>query len=164
MKIYVNAKHEIKAINSTTNTSLIEIEVDKEEVFGDMTDFMILNYCYKEDEYGCSIYPASDYSKLVEEDYKIKTDESRTKISVLEDEQVQQNNEILVNMLANTEMFEMILGMMPVEINLNSKGVNPMVEVYTTLIIKGIKYIDDVPLVIREQVIERLKQLEIPIK
>ena len=164
MKIYINSKYEIKAINSTTDTSLIEIEVDKEEVFGDMTDFMILNYCYKQDYNGYSIYPASNYSKLVEEDYKIKIDESRTKISVLEDEQVQQNNEILVNMLANTEMFEMILGMMPVEINLNSKGVNPMVEVYATLIIKGVKSINDVPLVLREQVIERLKQLEVTVK
>ena len=52
MKIYVNAKHEIKAINSTTNTSLIEIEVDREKVFGDKSDFMILNYCYKQDENG----------------------------------------------------------------------------------------------------------------
>ena len=109
MKIYINEKHEIKAINSTTNTSLIETEVNREETFGDMTDFMILNYCYKEDEHGYSIYPSSNYSKLVEEDYRIKTDETRAKIFKLEDEQVQQNNEILVNMLANTEMFEMIL-------------------------------------------------------
>ena len=164
MKIYTNKKHEIKAINSTTNTSLIETEVNREETFGDMTDFMILNYSYKQDESGYSIYPASNYSKLVEEDYRIKTDESRAKISVLEDEQVQQNNEILVNMLANTEMFEMILGMMPVDINLNSKGVNPMVEVYATLIIKGVKSIENVPLVLREQVIERLKQLEVLVK
>ena len=164
MKIYVNAKHEIKAINSTNDTSLTEIEVNREKVFGDKSDFMILNYCYKQDDNGYSIYPASNYSKLVEEDYKIKIDESRTKIFKLEDEQVQQNNEILVNMLANTEMFEMILGMMPVEINLNSKEVNPMVEVYATLIIKGVKSIEDVPLVLREQVIERLKQLEVPVK
>lgn len=163
-KIYINKNYEIKAIDFTDDTSLTEIEVDREEVFRDMTNFMILNYCYKQDENGYSIYPASDYSKLVEEDYKIKTDESRTKIFKLEDEQVQQNNEILVNMLANTEIFEMILGMMPVEINLNSKGVNPMVEVYATLIIKGIKSIGDVPLVLREQVIERLKQLEVTVK
>ena len=164
MKIYINSKYEIKAINSTTDTSLIEIEVNRKEVFGDKSDFMILNYCYKQDKNGYSIYPASNYSKLVEEDYKIKIDKTRTKIFKLEDEQVQQNNEILVNMLANTEIFEMILGMMPVEINLNSKGVNPMVEVYATLIIKGIKYIEDVPLVLREQVIERLKQLEVTVK
>ena len=164
IKVFVNKNYEIKAINSTNDTSLTEIEVDRNLVFGDKSDFMILNYCYKQDDNGYSIYPASDYSKLVEEDYKIKIDESRTKIFKLEDEQVQQNNEILVNMLANTEIFEMILGMMPVEINLNSKGVNPMAEVYATLIIKGIKSIEDVPLVLREQVIERLKQLEVPVK
>lgn len=164
MKFYTNSNHEIKAINSTEDTSLIEIEVDREEVFGDMSDFMILNYCYKEDEHGYSIYPASDYSKLVEQDYKIKIDNSVKSISVLKDEQTMQNEEILVNMLANIEMFEMILGMMPTETSLNSKGVNPMVEVYTTLIIKGIKSVDDVPLVLREQVIERLKQLEVPVK
>ena len=164
MKIYINKNHEIKAINSTTDTSLIEIEVDRGKVFGDKSDFMILNYCYKEDESGYSIYPARNYNDILNEDYKIKIDNSVKSISVLEDEQIMQNEEILVNMLANTEIFEMILSMIPNEINLNSKGVNPMVEVYTTLIIKGIKYIDDVPLVIREQVIERLKQLEIPIK
>ena len=39
-----------------------------------------------------------------------------------------------------------------------------IIEVYVTLIIKGVKTIEDVPLVIREQVIERLKQLEVPVK
>ena len=86
MKIYINSNYKIKAINSTTDTSLTEIEVNREEVFGDMTDFMILNYCYKQDENGYSIYPASNYSKLVEEDYKIKIDESQKKISILEAE------------------------------------------------------------------------------
>ena len=72
MKIYINSNHEIKAIDSIEDNSLIEIEINRKEVFGDMSDFMILNYCYKQDETGYSIYPASDYSKLVEEDYKIK--------------------------------------------------------------------------------------------
>ena len=75
-----------------------------------------------------------------------------------------QNEEILVNMMANTEMFELLLGMMPVQINTNSKGVNPMVEVYVTLIIKGVKELNDVPLVLREKVAERLKQLDIEVK
>lgn len=84
-------------------------------------------------------------------------------------EQEQQNEEILVNMLANTEMFEMILGMIPMtlskdEKNTKNNGGNSMIEVYVTLIIKGVKTIEDVPLVIREQVIERLKQLEVPVK
>ena len=98
------------------------------------------------------------------------------KLSILEAEneklkveQEQQNEEILVNMLANTEMFEMLLSMMPMTLSIEDKntknsGGNSMIEVYCTLIIKGVKTIEDVPLVIREQVIERLKQLEVPVK
>lgn len=97
-KIYINKDNEIKAIDFTDDTSLIEIEVNREEVFGDMTDFMILNYCYKQGENGYSIYPASDYSKLVEEDYKIKIDESQKKISILEAE-----NKILKQELSITQ-------------------------------------------------------------
>ena len=84
-------------------------------------------------------------------------------------EQEQQNEEILVNMLANTEMFEMILSMMPTALSIDEKntknsGGSSMIEVYCTLIIKGVKDIEDVPLVIRERVIERLKQLEVIVK
>ena len=95
------------------------------------------------------------------------------KISVLEAEneklkveQEQQDEEILVNMLANTEMFEMILGMMPTTLSIENKnnGGSNMVEVYVTLIIKGVKAVEDVPLAIKEKVIERLKQLEVPVK
>ena len=70
------------------------------------------------------------------------------KISILEAEneklkveQEQQNEEILVNMLANTEMFEMILGMMPMTLSedkTKNNGGNSMIEVYCTLIIKGV--------------------------
>ena len=86
MKIFINENYEIKAINVCEDNSLIEIEVDRELVFGDMSDFMILNYCYKEDENGYSIYPASNYSKLVEQDYRLNVDESQKKISILEAE------------------------------------------------------------------------------
>lgn len=64
MKIYINSDYEIKAINSTDDETLTEIEVDREFVFGNMSDFMILNYCYKPSEFGYSIYPAKDYSTL----------------------------------------------------------------------------------------------------
>lgn len=97
-----------------------------------------------------------------------------SKISILEGEnkqlkleQEQQNEEILVNMLANTEIFEMILGMIPMTLSedkTKNSGGNSIVEVYCTLIIKNVKTIEDVPLVIKEQVIERLKQLEVPVK
>ena len=111
MKIYINSKYEIKAINSTTDTSLIEIEVDKEEVFGDMTDFMILNYCYKQDYNGYSIYPASNYSKLVEEDYKIKVDESQKKISILEAENKTLKQELSITQDAVNELIFNFLNM-----------------------------------------------------
>ena len=170
MKIYINSNYEIKAINQSKDTSLNEIDIDRELVFGDKSDFMILNYCYKPSENGYSIYPAKDYSMLE------MLDNTENKISILEAEneklkmeQGQQNEEILVNMLANTEMFEMILGMMSMTLSIEDKntknnGGSNMVEVYVTLIIKGVKTIEDVPLVIREQVIERLKQLEVPVK
>ena len=64
MKIYINNNYEIKAINQCEDTSLQEIEIDRELVFGDKSDFMILNYCYKPSENGYSVYPAIDYSTL----------------------------------------------------------------------------------------------------
>ena len=110
MKIYINKINEIKAINSTNDTSLTELEVDREEVFGDMTDFMILNYCYKQDETGYSIYPASDYSKLVEEDYKIKIDETRKKVSILETENENLKQELSLTQDAINEVIFMMMG------------------------------------------------------
>ena len=43
MKIYINENYEIKAINSTDDELLEEIEVNRNDVFGDKSDFMILN-------------------------------------------------------------------------------------------------------------------------
>lgn len=104
MKIYINENYEIKAINSTNDDSLTEIEIDKNLAFGNMSDFMILNYCYKQDENGYSIYPASDYSKLVEEDYKIKIDESQKKISILEAENETLKQELSITQDAVNEL------------------------------------------------------------
>lgn len=119
---------------------------------------------------------------LIDGNFLVYTDEIsdfemiKRKTSILEAEnekfkaeQEQQNEEILVNMLANTEMFEMILSMMPTSLLIDEKnnknsGGSSMIEVYCTLIIKGVKAIEDVPLVIRERVIERLKQLEVIVK
>ena len=171
MKIFINENYEIKDINQSQDNSLIEIEIDRDLIFGDKSDFMILNYCYKPSKNGYSVYPSMDYATL-----KLLDTQFANKISILEAEneklkveQEQQNEEILVNMLANTEMFEMILGMMPMTLSIEDKntknnGGSNMVEVYCTLIIKNVKTIEDVPLVIREQVIERLKQLEVPVK
>ena len=104
MKIYINSKNEIKAINSSNDTSLTEIEVNRVEVFGDKSDFMILNYCYKQDETGYSIYPASDYSKLVEEDYKMKIDETQKKVSILEAENKTLKQELSITQDAVNEL------------------------------------------------------------
>ena len=81
MKIYINSNYEIKAINSATDKSLREIEVDKDLVFGDKSDFMILNYCYKPSENGYSIYPALDYNIL-----KLLDTQIISKLSLLEEE------------------------------------------------------------------------------
>lgn len=80
MKIYINSNYEIKSINSTDDNTLTEIEVDREEIFGNKSDFMILNYCYKQDDNGYSIYPAKDYSMLE------MLDNTENKISILEEE------------------------------------------------------------------------------
>lgn len=151
MKIFINKNYEIKAINSCEDTSLIEIEVDRNEVFSDMSDFMILNYCYKQDENGYSIYPASDYSKLVEEDYKIKIDESQKKISILEREnenikikQKQQTEDILINMLATTEIYELDSEMKTI------KNVPVYIQAtYQKLYELGLKEISEMPFEVR---------------
>ena len=64
MKIYINSNYEIKAINAATDEGLTMYGVDRDLVFGNMSDFMILNYCYKPSEHGYSTYPARDYSML----------------------------------------------------------------------------------------------------
>ena len=158
MNIYINEMYEIKAITSTTNTSLIETEVNREETFGDMSDFMILNYCYKQDENGYSIYPASDYSKLVEEDYKIKIDESQKKISILEAEneklkaeQKQQNEDILMNMLATTEMYELnkAYSISTLGVKTDKKVPTYIQATYQKLYELGVKDINEIPFEVR---------------
>ena len=90
------------------------------------------------------------------------------KISILEGEneklkleQEQQNEEILVNMLANTEMFEMILSMIPMTLSedktKNNGGNMGICDIYASLIEKGVKTIDDVPVQIVEQVKNKLE-------
>lgn len=86
INIYINKNYEIKAINFTDDETLTEIQVDRFEVFGNMSDYMILNYCYKKDEFGYSIYPAKNYDELVKEDYKLRFLASESKVKVLEQE------------------------------------------------------------------------------
>ena len=162
MKIYINENYEIKAINSTDDELLEEIEVDREEVFGDKSDFMILNYCYKQDENGYSIYPSRNYSDIVEEDYRLKIDESRKKISILEGEneklkleQEQQNKDILINMLATTEMYEINRSFnistfeSDSEVKTIKKAPNYIQCTYQRLYELGIKKLEEIPFEIR---------------
>ena len=162
MKIFINSNYEVKAINSTEDITLKEVEIDRFEAFGDMSDFMILNYCYKQDENGYSIYPASDYSKLVEEDYKIKIDESQKKISILQEEnknlkteQEQQNKDILINMLATAEMYEINRSLnistleSDSEVKTIKKAPTHIQSTYQRLYELGIKKLEEIPFEIR---------------
>ena len=69
-----------------------------------MSDFMILNYCYKQDENGYSIYPARNYSDILEEDYRLKVDESQKKISILEAENKTLKQELSITQDAINEL------------------------------------------------------------
>ena len=89
MKIYINDNYEIKAINQNEDTSLQEIEIDREDVFGDKSDFMILNYCYQPSESGYSIYPAIDYNTI-----KLLDEQFVNKISILEVENKELREEL----------------------------------------------------------------------
>ena len=64
MLIGINELNEIKQINVITDETLTQIEVDRETVFGNMSDFMILNYKYTPYDYGYSLTPAFDYNTL----------------------------------------------------------------------------------------------------
>ena len=105
MKIYINNKNEIKSIYTTDDETLTEIEVDRESVFGDMSDFMILNYCYKIEDEKCYKYPSRNYSDIVEEDYRLKVDESQKKISILT-EQNDQQEEIIASLTYEVMMLQ----------------------------------------------------------
>jgi hypothetical protein len=100
---------------------------------------------YKKDEY---------IELMADENIKLKISQSN------------QDEEILNNMIATTEIFEMVLGAIPDTYSVENRtlGGDKMVEIYCTLIIKGVKSIDDVPLMLKEKVIERLKQLEVDVK
>ena len=106
MKIYINSNYEIKAINSTDDETLTEIEVDRELVFGNMSDFMILNYCYKPSETGYSVYPSKDYSML-----ELLDSQLVNKISILTEENEKLKQELALTQDAINNMMIMILDM-----------------------------------------------------
>lgn len=106
MKIYINSNYEIKAINSTDDLTLTEIEIDREDVFGDKSDFMILNYCYKPSETGYSVYPAKDYSML-----ELLDSQLVNKISILTEENEKLKQELALTQDVVNNMMVMILDM-----------------------------------------------------
>ena len=119
MLIGINERNEIKQINVITDETLTQIEVDREMVFGNMSDFMILNYKYTPYEYGYSITPALDYNTLSMIDNNIAP-----QIKNLEEE-----NNILNDKLNNVRtthsdlIFDMDFRIMDIE---DSLGITPM--------------------------------------
>ena len=94
-----------------------------------------------------------------------KVDIVNSSIENINNTQDAQNKEILVNLMASTDLFEMFVSLM--DINLLSstslktnKAINNMTEVYATLIRKNKKKIDDVPSVIKSQVENLLEEFE----
>ena len=68
----------------------------------------------------------------------------------------------LATMIAVTEVFEVMLLLMPVNMAVSNQqgGGSYMVEVYVTLILKGKKTLEQVPAVIRPQVEQMLKDVD----
>lgn len=112
MKIFINEKNEIKAINASDNKLLLEVEVDRDEVFGTMSDFKILHYCIN----GLETYPAIDTELLdkLETDYLIS--EQSKKIDILQSEKdkllqiTKEQDKLLVDNTYKISMLEMNLG------------------------------------------------------
>ena len=79
-------------------------------------------------------------------------------IDSINEYQESQDNEILNTMLATTEIYETILMATASVLASNEEEVNNnifgkrMISIYATLVEKGLKTIDEIPFVIREQV------------
>ena len=76
-----------------------------------------------------------------------------------------QDEEILVNLIASTNLFEMFVSFVDLNLLNNStlktnKTISGMAEVYATLIRKNKKVIEDIPVIIRPQVEVMLKELK----
>lgn len=72
-----------------------------------------------------------------------------------------QDDLIDIALLATDEMYMMIEPLLAEQPQfINGKGVSKMVDMYTAMVIRGLKTIDEVPVRYREQVKEILAQLE----
>lgn len=131
--------------------------------FGETTVYVRTNINEIENgnwEYDEVQYTYDEWTKLQSEEIELL----KTENEELKESQIRQDCEIVESMLATIELFEMMLSISAQIVdnkNVKNVGGKNMVQVYVTLILKGIKTIEDVPLMIREDV---QKQLDILMK
>lgn len=154
----------IEGVNNILSTDISILKDDYNLFFEKQREGV--QFRLKEEITGSSLF---DYIEPFEREYKAQP-KTELELLIAENERIKkeqelQDNKIITNMIANTEIFEMFLEIMPISVNFNSKekGNNAMVEIYATLIIEEIKTIDQVPSIIKNQVEESLKQLRIQI-
>ena len=103
-------------------------------------------------------------------DLSKRADNAEIEIDNINDYQLIQDNEIIMNMLASADIFEMMVELMSMQYQtnennekslMNARGGNKMVELYVSLILKKKKNINDVPAMIRPQVKAMLDDLGI---
>lgn len=86
MIIGINELHEIKQIGSITDPNLTQIEVDRDLVFGGMSDFKILHYKYVSyGENAYSVVPAIDCDTLNLVDKVYQENQELKKVSKQQD-------------------------------------------------------------------------------
>ena len=118
---------------------------------------------YKLDNSLSAIEVAEAYVEIIKSENEKNMQEAsvisdlETKNKKLEEKQTQQGEEILSNVLAIVEIFEMISSTTPALMNIAETENNSIIKMYCTLIMKGIKNINDVPMVLKDQVTKRLK-------
>ena len=82
-----------------------------------------------------------------------------TKITEIDKENLIQNELIDISLLATDEMFMMLEPLLEA-VQINERGMSKMIDMYVTMITRGLKTIDEVPLRYREEVRLILDQLE----
>lgn len=98
MLIGINEQYEIKQINSITDPSLKQIEIDREAIFGTMSDFMILHYKYVMKDNGYSISPAYDLTTLSLIDSVYRENEELKVISSQQDAIIMESDLKIINL------------------------------------------------------------------
>lgn len=82
-----------------------------------------------------------------------------TKITEIDKENLIQNELIDISLLATDEMFMMLEPLLEA-VQIDKRGMSKMIDMYVTMITRGLKTIDEVPLRYREEVRLILDQLE----